>query len=204
MRTERCGGCRSKRGEHAHACGILRFATFCALQGKKSGGCSHVSSDHELGTEVQEGRVYTHPNTQISQNGKARMVLSNGNKEIGQRHTLAGGWLTIWSLRCGQVLYVESQLKHPAKLRSQSTAWKKTQIDPGKQMTLWDPLRQINHLKNLKIFTVEFLSHCHLRQQTKKVANSFRSCTELSPRISRRLWKKGVESISQPGVFGDS
>ena len=83
---------RSKRGEHAHACGILRFATFCALQGKKSGGCSHVGSDHELGTEVQEGRVYTHPNTQISQNGKkARMVLSNGNKEIGQRHTLAGG-----------------------------------------------------------------------------------------------------------------
>lgn len=36
----------------------------------------------------------------------------------------------------------------------------------------------------------EFLSHRH-RQQTKKVANSFRSFTELSARTSRRLWVRG-------------
>ena len=76
--------CKEKRVADVHTLAqIMNWGQKC-----KKAGCTHI------------------PNRQISQNGtKARMVLSNGNKEIGQRPTLAGGGLTIWSFRRGQVLW---------------------------------------------------------------------------------------------------
>lgn len=123
MRTERCGGCPGQRER------MLMLVKLCGLPQFPHCKEKRVADVHTLAQIMNWGQKCkkagcTHiPNRQISQNGtKARMVLLNGNKEIGQRPTLAGGGLTIWSFRCGQVLYVETQLKQTAKLKSQSTA----------------------------------------------------------------------------------
>lgn len=154
MRTERCGGCPGQRER-------MLMLVFCGLPHVSHCKEKRVADVHTLAQIMNWGQKCkkagcTHiPNRQISQNGtKARMVLSNGNKEIGQRPTLAGGGLTIWSFRCGQVLYVETQLKQTAKLRSQS--YSMSIANPGKQMTLCDPLRQINHRKSRKIHFKNF------------------------------------------------
>lgn len=178
---------RSK-GAHAYACEILRFATCFALQGKKSGRCSHLGSDHELGTEVQKGRVYTHPKQEdlserySSQDGLVEWEQGNWAEAYVSWRRTHNLVIPTWTST------VETQLKQTAKLRSQS--YSMSIANPGKQMTLCDPLRQIKHSQKSQNSFQEFLAHCH-RQQTKKVASSFRSFTELSARTSRRLRVRG-------------
>ena len=176
---------RSK-GAHAYACEIVRFATVSALQGKKSGRCSHLGSDHELGTEVQKGRVYTHPKQADlseryqSQDGLVEWEQGNWAEAYVSWRRTHNLVIPMWtSTVCGNATEANSQAEIP--IYSMSIA------NPGKQMTLCDPLRQIKHSQKSQNSFQEFLSHRH-RQQTKKVANSFRSFTELSARTSRRLW----------------
>lgn len=176
---------RSK-GAHAYACEILRFATCFALQGKKSGRCSHLGSDHELGTEVQKGRVYTHPKQADlseryeSQDGLVEWEQGNWAEAYVSWRRTHNLVISMWtSTVCGNATEANSQAEIPIL---QHVNCKSRQAD--------DTLRPFEanqpSQKSQNSFQ-ELLSHCH-RQQTKKVANSFRSFTELSARTSRRLW----------------
>lgn len=143
---------RSK-GAHAYACEIVRFATVSALQGKKSGRCSHLGSDHELGTEVQKGRVYTHPKQADlserfeSQDGLVEWEQGNWAEAYVSWRRTHNLVIPMWtSTVCGNATEASSQ----AEIYSMSIA------NPGKQMTLCDPLRQINHRKRLKIHFKNF------------------------------------------------
>ena len=61
--------------------------------GAKSGGCDNAGTDHELGSEMQEGRdsvLDAEPTRQFSL-GSKRMALWSGSKGTTQKPVPAGG-----------------------------------------------------------------------------------------------------------------